>query len=274
MIQIESLAAARLLFFLLKTYKNCVKLFSLHIYNANIQTEEESIMSFCGNCGTQIPEGAKVCPKCGQPVGGVITPETTAQTEASEQAQSSVQTETPVQPEVQPVPVQQPNPAPQAGQSPQPQPYQYQNRGPQPNQYQSPNPGPQPYYQQQGPSQASQTLNQMGEKMTDLVPKTKSEGLEVACFIMAAFSMKLSLSMFGQVFNIIGLILGVIPVILLLVNKEKTANKTVQMLALIMAIAGIAMSMLGIILVAADVPAQIVSNYIANKVSDAFSDWY
>lgn len=241
-------------------------------------------MSFCGNCGTQIPEGAKVCPKCGRPVGGVITPETTAQTEASEQAQSSVQTETPVRPEVQPAPVQQPNPAPQAGPAPQPQPYQYQNRGPQPNQYQnrgpqpnqyqSPNPGPQPYYQQQGPSQASQTLNQMGEKMTDLVPKTKSEGLEVACFIMAAFSMKLSLSMFGQVFNIIGLILGVIPVILLLVNKEKTANKTVQTLALIMAIAGIAMSLLGIILVAADVPAQIVSNYIANKVSDAFSDWY
>lgn len=227
-------------------------------------------MSFCGNCGTQIPEGAKVCPKCGQPVGGVITPETRAQTEASEQVQSSVQTETPVQP----APVQQPNPAPQAGPSPQPQPYQYQNRGPQPNQYQNPNPGPQPYYQQQGPSQASQTLNQMGEKMTDLVPKTKSEGLEVACFIMAAFSMKFSLSMFGQVFNIIGLILGVIPVILLLVNKEKTANKTVQTLALIMAIAGIAMSMLGIILVAADVPAQIVSNYIANKVSDAFSDWY
>ena len=26
---------------------------------------------FCKNCGTQIAEGGKFCPKCGTPVGGV-----------------------------------------------------------------------------------------------------------------------------------------------------------------------------------------------------------
>ena len=27
-------------------------------------------MAFCGNCGTQVNDGAKFCPKCGQTVGG------------------------------------------------------------------------------------------------------------------------------------------------------------------------------------------------------------
>lgn len=27
-------------------------------------------MKFCSNCGNQVPEGAKVCPLCGTPIGG------------------------------------------------------------------------------------------------------------------------------------------------------------------------------------------------------------
>ncbi len=30
-------------------------------------------MKFCSNCGNQVPEGAKVCPLCGTPIGGQPT---------------------------------------------------------------------------------------------------------------------------------------------------------------------------------------------------------
>lgn len=229
-------------------------------------------MSFCGNCGTQIPEGATVCPNCGQPVEGAAPAQT-----------ANIPEQKPVQPQPAPTPAQQTGQAQQPNPAAQQNPYQSNpNPGLQQNPYQSSqNPGVQQnnpqqgqYYQQQGPSQASQTLNHMGANMNRLVPKTKSEGLEVACFIMSALSMKFSLSMFGQTFNIIGLILGAISVILLLINKEKTSNKTVQTLALIMGIAGIVLSILGIILVAADVPAKVMYNYIANKLQNALSDLY
>lgn len=107
----------------------------------------------------------------------------------------------------------------------------------------------------------------MGQNMNRLVPKSKSEGLEVACFVMAILSVKFSLSMVGQVYNILGLILGVIPVLLLLINKEKTSNKTVQTLALIIGIVGICLSLLGIILVAAHVPEWAAARYLLNKAS-------
>ena len=32
-------------------------------------------MAFCGNCGTQLNDGAKFCPKCGQTVGGGESPQ-------------------------------------------------------------------------------------------------------------------------------------------------------------------------------------------------------
>ena len=132
--------------------------------------------------------------------------------------------------------------------------------------------GPQGPYQnqgyQQGPSQMNQTFNQMGQNMNRLVPKSKSEGLEVACFIMAILSIKFSFSAFFQANNIVGLILGIIPIIMLLINKENTSNKTVQTLALILAIVGVAMSFVGIIIVAAHVPERMMLNYFSNNLSD------
>ena len=44
-------------------------------------------MSFCGNCGTQIPEGSDFCPNCGQKIDVVANAQqTTTQNQAEQQA--------------------------------------------------------------------------------------------------------------------------------------------------------------------------------------------
>ncbi|MGN0240459.1 MAG: zinc-ribbon domain-containing protein [Candidatus Weimeria sp.] len=266
-------------------------------------------MAFCGHCGKQLPEGAKVCPFCGAPVEEA---EETSQEENQEAqtASGSYGTEN----EKQESSFEQSNgfgpQGPQSNSQNGPQ-FNGQNgpqfngqngpqfngqNGPQGPQFNGQN-GPQfngqngpqfnghngpqgnfqqGYYQnqyyQQGPSQASQTFSHMGQNMNRLVPKSKSEGLEVACFVMSILSIKFSLSLIGQAGNIVGLILGIIPVILLLINKEKTSNKTVQTLALIIGIVGICMSLLGIILVAAHVPERILTQYLVNKASDLYNN--
>ena len=50
-------------------------------------------------------------------------------------------------------------------------------------------------------------------------------------------------------------------------NKEKTSNKTVQTLGLILSISGIVLSVLGIILVAAHVPELVAAQYLMHKAS-------
>ncbi|HAP03449.1 MAG TPA: hypothetical protein DCQ87_05555 [Lachnospiraceae bacterium] len=257
-------------------------------------------MAFCGHCGHQIPEDSKVCPFCGTPVEGVSAEPTEPETkkaedssaeenkeaeESSEKTTQSNASETQGQ-QFQNGPQGQPFQGGPQGQQfqrgPQGQPFQggqqgqQFQRGPQGQPYQN---GPQgnfqqgPYqnqYYQQGPSQASQTFNHMGENMNRLVPKTKSEGLEVICFVFSILSIKFSLSLFGLPSNIIGLLFGAVSVILLLINKEKTSNKTVQTLALIIGIVGVALSLLGIVLVAAHVPERVIEGILYSKISDMF----
>lgn len=64
-------------------------------------------MPFCGNCGSQVPDGLKFCPNCGKPLVAALSP-------AQEPVQSVVQQSVPVQPVPQPIPepVQQPVPQP------------------------------------------------------------------------------------------------------------------------------------------------------------------
>ena len=45
-------------------------------------------MAFCGNCGTQLNDGAKFCPRCGQTVGGG---ESTPQQQVNQPQQASYQ---------------------------------------------------------------------------------------------------------------------------------------------------------------------------------------
>lgn len=215
-------------------------------------------MAFCGNCGKQLPDGATICPSCGAPVQGAAPqpqvapePQPAQESAAGQQKQGAENGQ------------QTGNFSDQTRQA------QQNQNGPQ-GQYGQENYQQVPFqnqYYQQGPSQASQTINHMGQNMNRLVPKSKSEGLEVACFVMAILSVKFSLSMVGQVYNILGLILGAIPVLLLLINKEKTSNKTVQTLALIIGIVGICLSLLGIILVATHVPEWAAARYLLNKAS-------
>ena len=212
-------------------------------------------MAFCGNCGHQIPDDSKVCPFCGTPVNGAQAEQASSGAAQASSGQTA-NNEGPVN-GAQTGNFQQNN-----GFGPQGQPNQ---DGPQGNFQQGPYHN---QFYQHGPSQASQAINHMGENMNRMVPKTKSEGLEVACFVMAILSIKFSLSMLGQIFNIIGLAVGVVAVVLLLINKERTSNKTVQSLALVIGIVGIVLSLLGIILVAAHVPEQLFASYIVNKMSD------
>ncbi len=72
-------------------------------------------MPFCGNCGSQVPDGLKFCPNCGKPLVAALSP-------AQEPVQSVVQQSVPVQPVPQQVqqPVQKPvqnNVPPTSGQA-------------------------------------------------------------------------------------------------------------------------------------------------------------
>ena len=236
-------------------------------------------MAFCGNCGKKLPDGAKVCPFCGAHVEDDITANQSNAEVGPGEENSSDQAKQPVGP----MDVSQDQQSKSNASSDQQinsgfgqenqqfnngygqQNQQFNNGYSQQNQQFNSAYGQGPY--QQGPSKASQTLNYMGANMNRLVPKSKSEGLEVACFVMAILSIKFSLGLIGQASNIAGLVLGCIAMVLLLVNKENTSNKTVQTLGLILSISGIVLSVVGIILVAAHVPELLVAQYLMKKAS-------
>ena len=46
-------------------------------------------MKFCTNCGNQVPEGAKVCPLCGTPIGGQPNFEQQTQAQPNQNYQSA-----------------------------------------------------------------------------------------------------------------------------------------------------------------------------------------
>jgi len=247
-------------------------------------------MAFCGNCGKKLPDGAKVCPFCGAHVEDDMTANQSNAEVGPGEENSSDQAKQPVGPmDVSQDQQSKSNTSSdqqvksgfgqenqQLGNGYRQQNQQFNNGYGQQNQqfnngYSQQNQqfnsayGQGPY--QQGPSKASQTLNYMGANMNRLVPKSKSEGLEVACFVMAVLSIKFSLGLIGQASNIAGLVLGCIAMVLLLVNKENTSNKTVQTLGLILSISGIVLSVVGIILVAAHVPELLVAQYLMKKAS-------
>lgn len=225
-------------------------------------------MAFCGNCGKKLPDGAKVCPFCGAHVEDDMTANQSNAEVGPGEENSSDQAKQPVGP----MDVSQDQQSKSNASSDQQvnsgfgqENQQLGNGYRQQNQQFNSAYGQGPY--QQGPSKASQTLNYMGANMNRLVPKSKSEGLEVACFVMAILSIKFSLGLIGQASNIAGLVLGCIAMVLLLVNKENTSNKTVQTLGLILSISGIVLSVVGIILVAAHVPELLVAQYLMKKAS-------
>ena len=187
-------------------------------------------MAFCGNCGNIIPDGAVVCPNCGAPVAGNVSQMLDgANKEKGEQnKQEALNLEKEAQE----------NKAPQRG--PQPGPNgQFQQRGPQPGpngQFrQGPQPGPYGYPQ--------------NNKINSLFPKRKIEIIEVISFVLSILSIKFSLS-YVSAADILGLILGIAPVIMLLIDNERPASRLLQMLAFILGLVGIALSIIGLIMTA------------------------
>ena len=141
---------------------------------------------FCQNCGSLLPENAKVCPECGTPVS----------TEAAGGAAPESYVASQPQPVPQPQPAPQPQPTPQpVYQQPQPA---YQQPQPQPT-YQQ----PQPAYRQPQPGPAYQA----GQ------PQLRSIGLAITALIMSIASIVCCCVPYIQIpLAIVGLILGILGI--------------------------------------------------------------